>query len=64
MEEKEYRLGDIVQTKKDHPCGENRWVIIRTGADFKLKCTKCGRIIMFDRQDFFKRVKKLIERPE
>ncbi len=57
------RLNDIVAMKKPHPCGENRWKIIRTGADIKIKCQNCGRIVMLDRPVFEKRVKKLLERP-
>lgn len=53
-------LGDIVQMRKAHPCGSDRWEIIRTGADIKIKCLGCGRIVMLDRPEFEKRVKKLI----
>ena len=35
----EYRVGDIVETKKQHPCGSKTWEITRVGVDFKLKCT-------------------------
>lgn len=42
------QVGDIIKSKKTHPCGGNEWQVIRTGADFKLKCTKCGHIIMVD----------------
>ena len=34
----EIRLGDVVQTKKNHPCGSNTWTVIRTGADIKIRC--------------------------
>ncbi|HOM42795.1 MAG TPA: DUF951 domain-containing protein, partial [Bacillota bacterium] len=40
---KQFNLGDIVETKKQHPCGDNHWEVIRVGADFKIKCLKCGR---------------------
>jgi len=54
-------LGDIVQMRKAHPCGSDRWEIIRTGADIKIKCLGCGRIVMLDRPEFEKRVKKILE---
>ena len=57
----EIRLGDVVQTRKQHPCGSNEWTVIRTGADIKIKCSGCGRIVMMDRADFTKRMKKVIE---
>ena len=34
-------IGDIVQTKKNHPCGGNQWEITRTGMDFRIRCTTC-----------------------
>ena len=34
----EYNIGDIVKTKKAHPCGSKFWEITRVGVDFKLKC--------------------------
>lgn len=60
----EYSLGDIIQTRKQHPCGNDQWKIIRIGADFKIKCLKCGRIVMLDRETFLKRVKKIVEKAE
>jgi hypothetical protein len=58
----EYNIGDIIQTRKQHPCGSDQWTVIRTGADFKIKCLKCGRIVMLDRETFLKRVKKVIQK--
>ena len=34
----EIRLGDIIQTRKKHPCGQDEWTVIRTGADIKIRC--------------------------
>jgi len=56
----EYNLGDIVQMKKPHPCGENEWQIIRTGMDVKLKCSGCGHIIMLPHEMFVKRLKRIL----
>ena len=53
-------LGDIIQTKKLHPCGSNEWTVIRVGADIKIKCSGCSRIVMMDRQTFLKRRKKTL----
>jgi hypothetical protein len=58
---KEYKLGSIVVMKKQHPCGENRWEVIRTGVDIKIKCTKCNREIMLSSIDFEKKMKKVVE---
>lgn len=58
---KEFFLGDIVEMKKMHPCGSKEWEIIRLGADIKVKCNECGRIVMIPRSKFDKRVKKIIK---
>ena len=57
-------LGDTVVTKKNHPCGGDTWQCVRCGADIKLKCLTCGRIIMLDRADCMKRTKKIIKAEE
>ena len=57
----EIRLGDKVKTRKKHPCGSDEWNVIRIGADVKIKCQGCGRIVMLDRAEFVKRRKKVIE---
>lgn len=59
-----YNLGDIVQTRKVHPCGSDQWEIIRVGMDFKIKCQGCGRVVMLPRVKFEKSVKKLISKKE
>ena len=56
----EYKIGDIVQTRKTHPCGENKWEIIRVGVDFKLKCLGCNHIIMLDRLEFERKLRSIV----
>lgn len=56
----EIRLQDIVQMRKTHPCGSDQWTVIRIGADIKMKCLGCGRIVMMERVDFVKRRKKVV----
>ncbi len=62
MNTKEYDLGSLVVMKKGHPCGENLWEIVRLGADIRIKCTKCGRIVMIPRIEFNKKIKKVMEK--
>ena len=57
----EIRLGDRVRMRKTHPCGSDEWTVIRIGADIKIKCLGCGRIVMMERADFLKRRKKVLE---
>lgn len=56
-----YNLGDKVIMKKVHPCGSNEFEIIRLGADIKIKCTNCSRVIMLPRVDFNKKIKKVVK---
>ena len=53
-----YSLGDKVTTKKKHPCDGDTWTIVRLGADVKIRCDKCGRIVMLTPDAFEKSVKK------
>lgn len=59
---KEFELNDIVETKKTHPCGSNQWMIIRLGADIKIKCLGCDRIVMIPRSKFENSIKKVIKK--
>lgn len=58
---RKFYLGDIVETKKVHPCGSKEWEVIRVGADIKIKCTGCARIVMLPRVKFDKSVKKIVK---
>ena len=60
--EKNYNIGSLLVLKKGHPCGENLWEVVKLGADIRLKCTKCGRIIIIPRIELNKKIKKIIER--
>jgi hypothetical protein len=52
------KMDDLLQLKKTHPCGENRWKVIRLGADIKIECLGCGRQVMLSRRKLAQRVKK------
>ena len=54
----ELSVGDIVTMKKPHPCGGREWEILRSGADFRIKCVKCGHMVMLDRLKFEKGIKR------
>ena len=53
-------IGDAIKTRKPHPCGSDEWTVIRTGADIKMKCNGCSRIVMLDRNSFLRRRKTVI----
>lgn len=54
-----FQIGDTVTTKKPHACGCESWQILRTGADYKLKCVKCGHVVLLDSVKFHKAVKQV-----
>ncbi|MEA4882796.1 MAG: DUF951 domain-containing protein [Clostridia bacterium] len=55
-----YRLGDLVRLKKQHPCGSNVWEVMRVGADFRIKCQGCGRVVMLPRVQFERDVREIM----
>ena len=52
-------LGDVIRTRKPHACGGDEWTVTRTGADIKIRCNRCGHVIMLDRERFL-RVRKAV----
>lgn len=56
---KKYKENDIVTLKKGHPCGENLWRIERMGADMKLRCLGCDKLIWMKRIDFDKKIRRI-----
>lgn len=57
------RVGDILVMKKAHPCGEKQWLVLRTGADFRMRCMGCGHEVMQPRHKIEKNI-RFIQRPE
>ena len=60
MQAKEYKMGTKIIMKKGHPCGYNEWEIVRLGADIKIKCCHCNRVVMLPRLEFDKKIKKVL----
>lgn len=58
---RDYKLNSIVMMKKGHPCGTNEWKVIRVGADIKIQCVHCGRIVMLSRVEFNKKLKDVLK---
>lgn len=57
-------VGDVVEMRKQHPCGGHEWEITRVGADIGLVCCTCSRRILLPRRKFAKGAKKFIKRQE
>ena len=58
----EIKLGDVVRLKKQHPCGNYEWQVVRLGADIGIKCLKCQRRVLLERRVFERRVKAFVSR--
>lgn len=54
------KLNDILEMKKQHPCGGKTFQVLRVGMDFKLKCTTCGRMVLVPRNKTEKNIKKVM----
>ena len=53
-------VGDVLELKKEHPCGSRRWQVLRVGMDFRLRCAGCGHELMIPRRKAEKSIKKII----
>ena len=54
------RVGDTLVMKKAHPCGEKSWKVLRTGADFRLRCIGCGHEMMVPRFKIEKNIRQVL----
>ena len=57
-------LNDIVRLKKKHPCGGSEWRVLRTGADIRIRCTTCQRVVMLPRAELERRIVALVSRED
>ena len=63
MKDLVFSVGDIVELKKPHPCvsRSTRFKVLRVGADIKIECLGCGNILLISRDNFEKRLKRVIK---
>ena len=59
----ELRLGDQLRLRKPHPCGSDRWEVVRLGADIGLRCLGCGRRVLLAREVLERRVRAITPAP-
>lgn len=57
---KDIRVGDELLMRKKHPCGSDRFSVLRIGADFKIRCAGCGREVMLERVKVEKNIRKVL----
>lgn len=59
-----FEIGDVVELKKNHPCGGNTFEIMRIGMDFRIKCFTCDKQLWIERAELERRLKKHISKDE
>ena len=57
-------VGVVLELKKEHPCGSRRWLVLRVGMDFKLRCEGCGHELMLPRSKAEKSIKRVLRTEE
>ena len=57
----QFKAGELLRLKKQHPCGSFEWQVVRVGADINIKCLGCGRQMKVPRRQLEKSVKAIIE---
>jgi len=55
-----FGVGDTLELKKNHPCGEKRFTVMRVGSDIRIVCQGCGRDMTLPREKLEKSIKKII----
>ncbi len=54
------QLKDVLIMKKTHPCGSSRWLVLRVGADLRLRCLGCGHELMTPRFKIEKNIRNVL----
>ncbi len=58
------QVGDTLELKKQHPCGEKRFTVLRVGSDIRIVCCGCGRDMTLPREKLEKAIRKIIPQEE
>jgi len=58
------KLADVVRLRRQHPCGSYEWEVVRVGADIGLKCLKCQRAVLLERDVFKRKVKEFVSKSD
>ena len=53
-------VGDTLEMKKKHPCGESTFLVLRVGSDIKVRCTGCSHEVTVSRVKLEKGIKRVI----
>lgn len=58
------QVGDILELKKSHPCGEKRFTVLRVGSEIRIKCIGCGRDMTLDRLKLERAIRSILHKEE
>ena len=64
MEIKKFDVGDVLEMKKQHPCGEKKMKVLRVGSDIRILCLGCGRDVTVAREKLEKNIRRIIPSAE
>ncbi len=53
-------VGDVVRLRKPHPCGSDRFRVMRVGSEVRVVCLGCGRDMNIDRIKLEKAIRTVI----
>ena len=54
-----FALGDTLELKKPHPCGDRRFTVLRVGGEMRVRCLGCGHDMVIDRIKLEKAIKSV-----
>ena len=58
------QLNDILEMKKNHPCGSKEFLVLRSGMDFRLRCRGCGHEFLIPRAKAERGIRKILRGEE
>ena len=54
------RVGDVLELKKPHPCGNRAFKVLRVGSEIRVLCLSCGRDMVLERVKLEKAVHRVL----
>ncbi len=60
MEIIKFKVNDILELKKPHPCGSKQFRVLRVGSEVRIICLGCNHDMVIDRIKLEKATKKRI----
>ena len=64
IDPRDLRIGDLLRLRKPHACGGEEWEVMRLGTDIGLRCRRCGRRVLIERDVIERRVAAVLQRGE